>query len=92
MSQKLLVNYFKQVKDISEFDESFIKNYNKERDEGYFFEVNVQCPEILHNLHNDLHLGVICQAIHRYAEANNKYKKDLIMIKTKNLCIFIIGI
>ena len=36
MSQKLPVNNFKWVEDISEFDESFIKNYNEESDEGYF--------------------------------------------------------
>ena len=54
MSQKLPVNDFKLVGDISEFDESFIKSYNKERDEGYFLEVDVQYPGKLHNFHNDL--------------------------------------
>ena len=34
--------------------ENFIKSYNDESDEGYFLEVDVQCPENLHNLHNDL--------------------------------------
>ena len=53
-SQKLLVNNFKWIEDISEFDKSFIKSYNEERDEGFFFEVDVQYPENLHNLHNDL--------------------------------------
>ena len=37
MSQKLPVNNFKWVEDISEFDESFIKCYNEETDEGSFF-------------------------------------------------------
>ena len=36
MSQKLPVNGFKWVKDLSEFDERFIKNYNEQSDEGYF--------------------------------------------------------
>ena len=40
--------------DNSQFDENFIKNNNKESDEGYFLEVNVQYPEKLHELHNDL--------------------------------------
>ena len=31
-----------------------MKNYNKERHEGYFFEVDVQYLEKLHELHNDL--------------------------------------
>ena len=54
MSQKLPVNDFKCVEDISEFDKSFIKNYNTESDEGYFLEVDIQYPEKLHNLYNDL--------------------------------------
>ena len=36
MSQKLPVNGFKWVKDLSEFDERFTRNYNEESDEGYF--------------------------------------------------------
>ena len=31
-----------------------IKSYNKEFDEEYFLEVDVQYPEKLHDLHNDL--------------------------------------
>ena len=54
MSQKSPVNDFNWVEDISEFDESFMKNYNKESDEGYFLDVDIQSPEDLHNLHNDL--------------------------------------
>ena len=54
MSQKLLVYYFKWVKDISEFHESFIKSYNEESDEENFLEVDIQYLENLYNLHNDL--------------------------------------
>ena len=54
MSQKLPINNFELIEDISEFDESFIKNYNEESDEGYFLEGDVQYPESLHSLHNDL--------------------------------------
>ena len=42
ISQKLPVNYFKWVEDISEFDERFMKSYNDENDEGYFLEADVQ--------------------------------------------------
>ena len=45
MSQKLLVNNFEWIKDTSQFNEDFIKNYNKKSDKGYFLEVK---------LHNDL--------------------------------------
>ena len=34
MSQKLPVNYFKWVKDISEFNEDLIKHFNDKSDEG----------------------------------------------------------
>ena len=52
MSRKLLLNEW--IKDTSQFNEYFIKIYNEENDEGYFFEVDVQYPENLHDLHNDL--------------------------------------
>ena len=54
MSQKLPVNDFKWVEDISEVDGSFINSYNEESYEGYFLEVDVQYLEKLHDLHNDL--------------------------------------
>ena len=41
MSQKLPVNRFKWVEDISEFNEDFMKNYNEKSNEGYFLEVNI---------------------------------------------------
>ena len=54
VSQKLPVNDFKWVEDISEFNEDFVKSFNDESDEGHFLEVDVQYPEKIHNLHNDL--------------------------------------
>ena len=54
VSQKLPVNDFKWVEDISEFNEDFVKTFNDESDEGHFLEVDVQYPEKIHNLHNDL--------------------------------------
>ena len=54
MSQKLHVNRFKWVENKSQFNEDFMKNYNEDSNEGYFIEVDIQCPENLHNLHNDL--------------------------------------
>ena len=52
MLQKLPVNNFDWIKDTSQFNEDFIKNYNKESDEGYFLEVDIQYPEKLHELHD----------------------------------------
>ena len=46
MSQKLPLNNFKWIKDISKFHESFIKSCNEESDKGYFLEVDVQYLKI----------------------------------------------
>ena len=54
MSQKLLVNKFQWIEDTFQLNEDFIKDYNEESDEGYFLEVDLQYPEKLHELHNDL--------------------------------------
>ena len=50
----MLVNDFRWVEYVSEFNEYFIKSYNKESDEGYFLEIYVQYLENFHNLQNDL--------------------------------------
>ena len=54
MSQKLPVNNFERIEDTSQFIEDFIKNYNKENDERYFLEVDVQYLKKLHEIDNDL--------------------------------------
>ena len=54
MSQKLSVNNFEWIKNISKFNKDFIKNYNDESDQGYFLEFDVQYIKILHELHNHL--------------------------------------
>ena len=54
MSQKLPLNQFERIKDTSQFNEDFLNNYNEKSDEGYFLEVDVQYPEKLRELHNDL--------------------------------------
>ena len=51
---KLSVNNFEWIEDTSQFNEDFTKNFTEESDEGYFLEVDVQYPEKLHELHNDL--------------------------------------
>ena len=42
MSQKLLVNGFKWVENLLEFNEDFIKKYNEDSNTGYFLEVDVE--------------------------------------------------
>ena len=54
MSQKLPVNSFEWIKDTFQFKKVFIKNCNEESDEGYLLEADIQYPEKLHELHNNL--------------------------------------
>ena len=54
MSQKLPVNGFKWIKNLSKFNEEFIKGYNENCDRGYFLEVDVEYPKKLINLHKHL--------------------------------------
>ena len=54
MSQKLVVDGFKWIKELSKTDECFIKNYNENSDKGYILEVEVEYPKNLFNLHRDL--------------------------------------
>ena len=52
--QKLLVINFEWIEDSSQLNEDFIKNYNEESDERYFFEADVQYLEKSHKLLHDL--------------------------------------
>ena len=54
MSQKLPIDGFKWVEDLSKFNENFIKNYDENSNKGYFLEVDVEYPKKLFNLHRDL--------------------------------------
>ena len=54
MSQKLLVNGFKWKKNVSKFDEDFIKNYDEDSNKGYILEVDVEYPKNLLSLYRDL--------------------------------------
>ena len=53
-SQKLPIDDFKSVDETSEFNEDVTKRYNDENDERYYIDIDVQYPENLHSLHNDL--------------------------------------
>ena len=54
MSQKLHVNNFIWIINLSKFNESFIKNYDENSNTGYFLEVDVEYPTNLFNLHKYL--------------------------------------
>ena len=50
MSQKLSVNGFKWINDVTEIDEKFIKNYDEDSDKGHILEVDVKYPRKLINV------------------------------------------
>ena len=56
MPQKLPVNDFKWVKqeELSKINEDFIKNYDENGNIRYFFEVDIDYPKELFDLHKDL--------------------------------------
>ena len=49
MSQKLSVNNFEWIKDTSQFNDDFIKNYNEEGDKGYFSKLMFNILKIYMN-------------------------------------------
>ena len=54
MYQKLPENSFKWKTKMLKFNKDFIRNYNKDGDKRYIFEVDVEYPKDLHDLHSDL--------------------------------------
>ena len=55
MSEKLPINGFKWVNDVSEMNKKFIKSYDKQNsDKGYILEADVDYPSKLHKLHSDM--------------------------------------
>ena len=54
MSQKLPVNGFKWVKNLSKFNQDFINEYDEDSNTGYFLEVDVVHPKTLFNSNKDL--------------------------------------
>ena len=53
MSQKLPLN-FDCIKNTSQINEDFMKNYDEESDEGYFIEFDVEYLRKLHKINNGL--------------------------------------
>ena len=44
MFQKLPVNSFKWIDDVSKIDEDFIKNCDEDEDSGYFLNLDIEYP------------------------------------------------
>ena len=56
ISQRLPVNCFEWIEQLSQLDERFIRNYDENTDKGYILEVDVEYLKNLFNLHCDLPL------------------------------------
>ena len=55
MSEKLPINGFKWVNDISGINEKFVKSHDKKNSgKGYILEVDADYPSKLHKLHSDM--------------------------------------
>ena len=54
MLQKLLVNNFQWIKDISQFNDDFIKNFNEKVTKDVFLKLMFKYTKKLHELHNYL--------------------------------------
>ena len=53
-SQKIPINGFKWVENLSQFNESFIKHYDENSNTGYFLDVDIGYPTRLLNVHKYL--------------------------------------
>ena len=54
MSKKLPAFNFELVKDTSQFNKVFIKNYDEKSEVGHILEVDVKYPNELYKLHGNL--------------------------------------
>ena len=54
MSQKLPVNGFEWVEELSQFNENSPTNYDENSNEEYFLDVDLEYPKKLFNRHSDL--------------------------------------
>ena len=81
MSPKLPLNDFKWVKKLSKFDESFIKSYDENSDQGYFPEVDVVH---IRALKQALNHGLILKKLQRVIQFNQEaWFKPYIDMNTK---------
>ena len=74
MLQNLPLNKFEWFDYTSQFNGGFIKNYNEESVEEYFFDV--KCPEHVYNLNNDLSFSIKRMETEKFKKlAANLYNK-----------------
>ena len=78
MSEPLPVNGFDWMEHMSKIDEDFIKNCHKDSGKGYIFDVDVEYPKNLYDLHSDLPLLPERMKINKWSKlVCNLYDKKL---------------
>ena len=81
MFQKLPVNGFKRVESLSEFNENFIKKYDKNSNTGYFLEVDVEYPKDLSISLKDLPFLPERRKIEKVEKLTNDKEKYVVHIR-----------
>ena len=80
------MNNVEWIEDTFQLNEDSIKSYNEESDEGCFLEVDIQYPEKLHELHNNLpFLPERMKSEKDEKLVTNLYNKSEYVIQIKNL-------
>ena len=82
MSEKLAVDGFEWVDDISEIEENFINSYDEDSNVGYFIKADIKYPKEIHNKHSDLPFLLERMKV-------NKYKKLVCNLYDKNTMLII---
>ena len=79
-------NKFEWIEKTFQFNEDFIKNYNEENHERHCLQVDIQYPEKLHELHNDLPFLLERKKIKNVEKlVTNLYDKSEYVIHIRNL-------
>ena len=74
------------MEETSQFNQNFIKNYNKESNEGYLLKVDVQYTEKLHEIYNGLAFLLERMKIEKVEKlATNLHDTTEYIIHLKNL-------
>ena len=74
------------MEETSQFNQNFIKNYNKESNEGYLLKVDVQYTEKVHEIYNDLAFLLERMKIEKVEKlATNLHDTTEYIIHLKNL-------
>ena len=73
-------------KNMLNFNEDFIKNYDEESDEGFILEVDNDYPKTLHDLHSDLPVLPERMKINKFNKfVYNLYDKKIYAVHIKIL-------